>query len=164
MFTYLILWLRYLDLGVCCRLDFFAFSFLFGRDRISIKDCASHAEDVIYKHDLFLCQHCFTLQSSYFLPLVCHAGKIVRLSGLVHSILRAVKGSFMQKYHTQRTFYIDRRRALLYLIPRLCYLVHGVHDRLAKETYYYITSVQVFIIYPGGEDHRQTLHTRSLPQ
>ena len=35
---------------------------------------------------------------------------------------------------------------------------------LSLEMYYCVNSVQVFIIHPGGEDHRQLLHRRFLPQ
>ena len=67
------------------------------------------------------------------------------------------------------------------LFPHFSYKVLGVLPRLVKGLdaiscgeninfllpsylYYCVTSVQVFIIYPGGEDHGQPLHRRFLPR
>ncbi len=46
----------------------FAFSVSSGEDRIPIKDCASHAEDVLYKQDSFLLRPSFL---SWPIALLC---------------------------------------------------------------------------------------------
>ena len=75
------------------------------------------------------------------------------------------KCSFSCKFHLRSIrMYFWLNLCMTALFSHFSVQVLGVLPRLAKEVYYSVTSVQVFIIHPAGEDHIQPLHRRFLPQ
>ena len=119
----------------------------FAHQGLCIQSCAPNAGEILIKYH------------------VCNP--TVTIMRKVSSQYQCTPSSIIAKYLISGHKQADTKEILPYttaLFPHFSYKFLGVLPRLTKETYYYFTSVQVFIIYPGGENHRQPLYGRFLRQ